>query len=81
MPNQPGYVNNGAAYDTSTSPRRSPASSGRIHDGVGRLLPAELGPESGQDLTLTSLRPPVTAFGSTEQLFQAADEGDRHQDH
>ncbi|HVC26319.1 MAG TPA: ABC transporter family substrate-binding protein, partial [Acidimicrobiales bacterium] len=73
MPNQPGYVNNGAAYDTVNVAKAKSllASSGFTMGSDGYFHPS-FGPEAGQDFTLsieTTSGNPIRA--ETVQLFQA----------
>ncbi|HUY30972.1 MAG TPA: ABC transporter family substrate-binding protein [Acidimicrobiales bacterium] len=73
MPNQPGYVNNGAAYDTvNVAKAKSLLSSSGFKMGSDGYFHPTFGPEAGQDFTLnieTTSGNPVRA--ETVQLFQA----------
>jgi peptide/nickel transport system substrate-binding protein len=73
MPNQPGYVNNGAAYDTVNTAKAESLLSGLgFTKGSDGYFQPNYGPESGQDLTLTiSSTTGNTLRQDTEELFQS----------
>ena len=72
MPNQPGYVNNGKAYENVNDAKAKSLLSGLGFKFVGGYYEPNYGPEAGQPLTFTissTTGNPIRQ--ETEQLFQA----------
>lgn len=73
LPNQPGYVDNGSAYDTVNVSKAKSLIAGLGYTmGSDGYYQPNAGPEAGQDLTLQISSTSGNALrASTEQLFQA----------
>lgn len=73
MPNQPGYVNNGSAYDTvNVAKAKSLLASAGMTMGADGYFHPKTGPEAGQDLTFSLYSTSGnTLRANIEQLFQA----------
>lgn len=73
MPNQPGYVNNGSAYDTvNVAKAKSLLEAAGMKMAPDGYFQPTFGPEAGQDLTFTiNSTTGNTLRANIEQLFQA----------